>query len=159
MSSSYPSAPDVLPHLADEFDRPRAAWFNALFGGLRALQVELGADPSDLGTGYAANADLAALMTKLAAIEMGKFDLERPTEIPLQVKFLHPERFSSASKLIVLVIKSTTSKGRQIAEDLDHALTIDTTAGAPVGFSFYRRGMASGETLETYYYLAMEDKL
>ena len=159
MTSSYPTVPDVLPQLADEFDRLDASWWNALFDGIYKLEVELGADPADLGTGYTSNADLTALLAKFAAVEVGRFDLDLPEDAPLSVVFLHPERFTTASKLIVYVGLVRDGKGRKIWENHDHCLTITTSAGAPVGFEFYLRGMETGDSRGTYLYLAIEDKL
>ena len=160
MTSSYPTVPDVLPQLADEFDRPDASWWNALFDGIYKLEVELGADPADLGTGYTSNADLTALLAKFAAVEVGRFKIELPEEAPLSVVFLHPERFTTAGNLIVYVMKVIDGKGRGIWENDDHCLTITTSVGAPVGFEFYLRTMETRENQGSeYLYLAIEDKL
>ena len=166
MGSGYPGSLDVFQHLADEFDRPSAAWFNRLFDGLYQVQTELGTDPSDLGTGYTAVTDLAELLLARVRIECGKFTLTMPSDEPLYVNFRNdgqsgrPQRFTDASKMIVLVSQNPSAKGWFVGQNKTVAVEIDVDGSSvPIGFQFWRYNITSNEHTEEWYYLAWEDAL
>ena len=160
MASSYPGAPDVLPRLVDEFDRPRASWWARLFDGLVAVETELGTDPTSLGAAWSTFADIAALLLEFSRMEAGTFTVDYPEDDPVEVKLQHPERFTDENKMIVFLFKNTTSKGRRIAENFRWNTVITTDGGGdPDGFQLWRRNM-SGFTdnfTEEWFYLAIEE--
>jgi len=158
--TSYPGAPDVFLEPVEEFDRPRAAWWNRLFSALRAIQVELAVDPSDLGSGYTANVDIAELLGRRLAVEVGTFEVEYPADAPVQIDYVNPSRFATAANHVVFVVPVKGTKGRRIGENLKLSSVIRTSAGAPIGFDFYRRNMTTrtGEP-EAFHYFAFEDAL
>jgi hypothetical protein len=166
MGSSYPGSLDVFQHIADEFDRPSAPWFNRLFDALYKVQTELGADPSDLGTGYTSVTDLADVLLARARIEAGTFTIEMPSDSPVEVLFKNdgtsgrPQRFTDASKLIVLIDQNPNNKGRRTGENKDVAVEIIVDgASVPIGFSFYRFNLTAADDTEEWRYLAWEDAL
>ena len=160
MGSEYPTQPDVLPILADEFDRPKAAWFNRLFDALFKVQTELGADPTALGGAWSAHADMTSILAAFGVMEWGQFTVNLPQDSPVEVNFMNAGRFTEAANIIVLVRRVFTDKGRRIGENLDIAVDVEPATGTPTGFKFYRRNLTSAsEREETYQYLAWEDTL
>ena len=160
MGSSYPAQPDVLPALADEFDRPKASWFNRLLDAAYRIQVELGADPTALGAAWSSHADMTSLLAAFGVMEWGRFSISLPEDSPVEVNFMNPSRFTEAANLIVLVRRVLTTKGRRIAQNFDIAVNVEPASGAPTGFKFYRINLTTAsERDEEYEYLAWEDTL
>ncbi|KAA3609375.1 MAG: hypothetical protein DWQ01_08565 [Planctomycetota bacterium] len=157
--SAYPESPDVFMVQADEYDKPKAAFWNALLEAPVRVQEALGINPKDPGPGRGPFANLGALLKQLGRIEVGKFSIEYPADAPLPIDFVAPERFSDPTRIIVIVLKETTSKGRRIGSDYRVNTVIRTDAGAPVGFDFYRSKMDTKDGSEEFIYLAMEDSL
>lgn len=160
MGSSYPTQPDVLPTLADEFDRPKASWFNRLLDGLYRVQVELGADPTALGAAWSSHADMTSVLAAFGVMEWGQFKINLPEDSPIDVNFQNAGRFTESANMIVLVRRIFTDKGRRIGENLDIAVDLEPASGTPTGFKFYRYNLtAASERDEEYEYLAWEDTL
>jgi len=160
MATAYPSGFDIVALRADEFDRPVAAFFNAILQGPRAMEVELGTDPASLGSAWSTYTDIADLVARLSAVEVGKFSLEYPTDAPAEIHFQHPERFSDSTKIIVYPFLIATGKGRRLGQDFRVNTRIIVDTGAPVGFEVWRRTMSTKSSgTEDFYYLAWEDKL
>ncbi len=158
MGSSYPGEPDVLPKLVDEFDRPRASWFNRLLDGIYRVQVELGADPSDLGAEWSSPTTLASILAAFGVMEWGEFAVDLPEDSPVEVNFMNPGRFTEAENMVVFVRKVTDSKGRRLGQNLDIAADVEPSSGPPTGFKFYRYNLTGArEHTERYQYLALED--
>ena len=158
MGSSYPGEPDVFPKLVDEFDRPRASWFNRLLDGIYKVQVELGTDPSALGAQWSSPTTIASILAAFSVMEWGEFEVELPEDSPVEVNFMNPGRFTEAGNMIVLVRKVTDSKGRRLGQNLDIAADVEPSSGSPTGFKFYRYNMTgASERVERYQYLAWED--
>lgn len=159
-STAYPAAPDVFLEPIDEYDRPRASWWNRLFSAVQAIEVELATDPSDIGTGYTANASIAELLGRRLAIEVGDFEVEYPNDDPVQIDFVNPGRFATAANLVVFVAKINDSKGRRVGGDFKLSTVVRTSGGSPIGFDFYRRNMTTrDQAAERFRYFAWEDAL
>jgi len=169
--SEYPDSLDVLTTLVDGFDPATADWFNRLFQGTWNIEGTLATNPSDpnRGAGSAWNggskyADVATLISKIGAIEVGKFEIEFPTESPLSINFVTASKFTTAANMIVVCIKEDNGKGFGIGEFVQHRVSIIESAGDPTGFEFYRRGMDDGDISEdwqdeAWIYFAYEEKL
>ena len=175
MTTSYPGSLDVLMTLAEGMDRPAAAYWNRLLAGLQKPEETLGTDPSDpnRGSGSAWNSgskynDVAELLDKIAAIEVGTFDIDGPTNSPVIVNFVNAGRFNEPDDLFIKTFPVNASKGYAVGRYSQTRLQILGTTGNVNGFEFYRRGLdgenpVSGNNIDlspaTWLYLAIEDKL
>lgn len=166
--TDFPSSLDVLMTLADEQDRPGAAWFNRLFHGLYKAEETLGTNPSDpnRGSGTAWNsgnkyADVQTFLSKLPTIEVGTFEIDGSTEAPLEIDFVNASRFTTSANIFIFAYIENDAKKWTAHKYGNSVMSIREDGGSPVGFNFYRRKMDRNDfdRQETWVWIAMENSL
>lgn len=166
MSSVYPDSLDIFTRLVNEYDKPTANWWNQLFSAIYNIEVALGTDPSDLGTGFGSFTSIADVLSNFAKVEAGEFELEIPANDPTRVLFASGEdRWDVGNDMIVLCNMKLNKTGRKVSPLARHtARVVLGPGGDPYGFDFYRTDMdnASGTIegrTEVWSYLAIEENM